>query len=87
VVRSLAPPRRTHERAWRVRDRGIAVVLVSHQMLDVASLCDRAVVLRQGKVVGRLERNELSTDNLVAHITGARSSVPTDSPERGRERP
>jgi simple sugar transport system ATP-binding protein len=71
----------------RVRDRGIAVVLVSHQMLDVASVCDRAVVLRQGKVVGRLERNELSMDNLVAHITGARSSVPTDSPERGREQP
>ena len=32
----------------RVRDEGIAVLLVSHQMPDVLAVCDRAVALRLG---------------------------------------
>ena len=32
----------------RVRDEGIAVILISHQMPDVLAVCDRVVVLRLG---------------------------------------
>jgi simple sugar transport system ATP-binding protein len=58
----------------RVSDEGIAVVLISHQMPDVLAVCDRAVVLRLGLVAATLARPELTHENLVAFITGARSA-------------
>jgi simple sugar transport system ATP-binding protein len=57
----------------RVRDEGIAVLLISHQMPDVLSVCDRAVVLRLGSVAATLAGDELTSENLVGYITGARS--------------
>ena len=56
----------------RIRDRGVAVVLVSHQMQDVVSVCDRVTVLRLGNVAARLGKDEITVENLVAYITGAR---------------
>lgn len=55
----------------RIRDRGVAIILVSHQMQDVISVCDRATVLRLGHVAARLEKDELTVDNLIGFITGA----------------
>lgn len=36
--------------------RGKSILLVTHKLADVASLCDRVTVLRQGKVAGTMER-------------------------------
>lgn len=58
----------------RVKDEGIAVVFISHQMQDVIAVCDRAVVLRLGKVVKTLDTAELTSENLVGYITGAKVS-------------
>jgi ABC-type sugar transport system ATPase subunit len=55
----------------RIRDQGVAVVLVSHQMPDVMKVCDRVTVLRLGEVVTTMERDELTAENLVGYITGA----------------
>jgi simple sugar transport system ATP-binding protein len=57
----------------RVRDEGIAVLLVSHQMPDVLRVCDRAVVLRLGLVAATLAGRDLNSENLVGYITGAMS--------------
>ena len=35
----------------RLRDQGIAVILISHRMPDVFAVCDRIVVLRRGRKV------------------------------------
>jgi len=55
----------------RIRDQGVAVVLVSHQMPDVMKVCDRVTVLRLGEVVTTMARDELTAENLVGYITGA----------------
>lgn len=55
-------------------DQGAAILLVSHNMRDVASLCEKAVVLRQGKCVGRLS-GDFTSEDCVAYITGARSDL------------
>ena len=36
---------------WRVRAAGVSVVVVEHVMRAITGLCDRAVLLRQGKVL------------------------------------
>jgi simple sugar transport system ATP-binding protein len=58
----------------RVRDEGIAVLLISHQMPDVLAVCDRAVVLRLGLVAAMLAGDDLTSENLVGYITGARTA-------------
>jgi simple sugar transport system ATP-binding protein len=65
----------------RIRDSGVAVVLVSHQMQDVVSVCDRVTVLRLGNVAARLTKDEITVDNLVAYITGARVDEPASALE------
>jgi simple sugar transport system ATP-binding protein len=58
----------------QVRDKGIAVLLISHQMPDVLAVCDRAVVLRLGLVAAMLAGDDLTSENLVGYITGARTA-------------
>jgi simple sugar transport system ATP-binding protein len=58
----------------RVRDEGIAVLLISHQMPDVLAVCDRTVVLRLGEVAATLGKDELTSENLVGYITGAKTA-------------
>ena len=55
----------------RVRDRGIAVVLISHSMPDVISVADRIDVLRLGRKVCQFGAGEATTDDLVAAMTGS----------------
>ena len=55
-------------------DQGAAVLLVSHNMRDVAALCEKAVVLRQGRRVGHLV-GDFTSEDCVAYITGARSDL------------
>ena len=59
----------------RVRDDGIAVLFISHQMPDVLAVCDRAVVLRLGCVASTLGAGQLTADNLVGYITGAKTAA------------
>lgn len=60
----------------RVRDLGVAVLFVSHQMADVQSVCDHVVVLRRGQLVARLSDREIDSDSLIRHITGAEPKQP-----------
>jgi simple sugar transport system ATP-binding protein len=59
----------------RVRDDGIAVLFISHQMPDVLAVCDRAVVLRLGCVASTLGAGQLTADNHVGYITGAKTAA------------
>lgn len=54
----------------RVRDRGHAVIIISHNMEDVRAVADRIVVLRLGKNNGVFYPDS-SNQELVAAITGA----------------
>ncbi|GHF21554.1 sugar ABC transporter ATP-binding protein [Amycolatopsis deserti] len=55
----------------RVRDEGIAVVLISHNMPEVLSVADRVEVLRLGTRVARFVAAETKLEDLVAAMTGA----------------
>lgn len=54
----------------RLRDRGAAVLLVSHNMDQVFRLADRVAVLRRGKQVGVRSLADTTHNELVAMITG-----------------
>jgi D-xylose transport system ATP-binding protein len=54
----------------RVRDRGLGVVMISHNMEDVRAVADRIVVLRLGRNNG-VFYPDASNEELVSAITGA----------------
>jgi simple sugar transport system ATP-binding protein len=55
----------------RVRDEGIAVVLVSHNMAEVFEVADRVIVFRLGRRAATFDRASCTPSDVVAAITGA----------------
>jgi simple sugar transport system ATP-binding protein len=55
----------------RLRDHGIAVILVSHRMPDVFAVADRVVVLRRGTKVADKPTSKSSPEEITGLITGA----------------
>jgi simple sugar transport system ATP-binding protein len=55
----------------RLRDSGMAVVLISHRMPDVFSVCDRVVVMRRGQKVADKPISRSSPEEVTGLITGA----------------
>lgn len=54
-----------------LRDRGLGVLLVSHNLADVFQVADRIVVLRLGRLAGSAAVPTTTPEAVVAAITGA----------------
>ncbi len=55
----------------RLRDQGIAVVLISHRIPDIFAVCDRLIVLRRGRKVADKRVADSSPEEVTGLITGA----------------
>jgi simple sugar transport system ATP-binding protein len=55
----------------RLRDQGMAVILISHRMPDVFAVADRIAVLRRGRKVADKRIAASSPEEVTALITGA----------------
>ncbi|MEV8272413.1 ATP-binding cassette domain-containing protein [Microbacterium sp. NPDC077184] len=55
----------------RLRERGHGVILISHNMADVLAVADRVVVLRLGRNNGEYNVADVTSETLIAAITGA----------------
>jgi ribose transport system ATP-binding protein len=67
-------------RLWR--ERGHAVIFISHRMAEVAALCDRATVLRDGVVVGVTDTARGSEDRIVSLMLGGEIARPAAAAAR-----
>ena len=59
------------EQIKRVREHGLSVVLISHNMPEVFEVADRIEVLRLGRRVARMRPQEVSMEDVVSAMTGA----------------
>jgi D-xylose transport system ATP-binding protein len=55
----------------RLRERGLAVLVISHNLADVRAVSDRIVVLRLGRNAGEFVTAETTPEAVVAAITGS----------------
>ncbi|UVK37788.1 ATP-binding cassette domain-containing protein [Mesorhizobium sp. AR10] len=65
----------------RVRERGLGVLMISHNMEDVRAVADRIVVLRLGRNNGIFDP-DASNQELVSAITGASNNAVSRRAER-----
>ena len=55
----------------RLRDLGLGVIFISHNLTDVRAVSDRIEVLRHGRNNGSFDAREASYEEVIAAMTGA----------------
>ncbi|MGW5925643.1 ATP-binding cassette domain-containing protein [Streptomyces anulatus] len=68
----------------RLRERGLGVIMVSHNMADVRAVADTVAVLRLGRNNGVFDAATTTASELVAAITGATDNVVSRRADRDR---
>ncbi|HVZ14622.1 MAG TPA: sugar ABC transporter ATP-binding protein [Bauldia sp.] len=64
-----------------LRERGVAVVLISHRLREVYAIADHVVVMRDGRKVADAPTAELPVERAISFITGgAKPLAPAQSP-------
>jgi D-xylose transport system ATP-binding protein len=58
----------------RLKDRGLGVVVISHNMADVFEVADRIIVLYLGRTNGDFRVADVTREDVVAAITGLRTN-------------
>ncbi|TQK51283.1 monosaccharide ABC transporter ATP-binding protein (CUT2 family) [Streptomyces sp. SLBN-118] len=69
----------------RLRERGHAVILISHNMADVKAVADKVAVLRLGRNNGVFEVRTTSQEEIISAITGATDNAVTRRAARTTE--
>jgi D-xylose transport system ATP-binding protein len=67
----VAQTQQVLELVLRLKERGLGVLLVSHNLADVFQVADRVVVLRLGRNAGEFEADVSNHQAVVGAITGA----------------
>jgi fructose transport system ATP-binding protein len=55
-----------------LKDRGVPLILISHNLRQVFDLVDRIVVFRRGRIVASLRKDETDGNDIVSYITGVK---------------
>ena len=58
-----------------LKQRGIPLILISHNLRQVFDLVDRIWVFRRGRIVGAVDRDKTDGNEIVSLITGVKSTV------------
>jgi D-xylose transport system ATP-binding protein len=77
----VAQTRQVLELIRRLREQGLGVVVISHNLMDVFSVADRIIVLRLGKRVASFDVKSANEVEVVSAITGAKKAE-ADGPHK-----
>ena len=58
-----------------LKERGVPLILVSHNLRQVFDLVDRIVVFRRGRIVASLNRDETDGNDIISYITGVKAGI------------
>jgi D-xylose transport system ATP-binding protein len=59
----------------RLRDMGLGVLIISHNLTDIRAVADRIEVLRHGRNNGSFIASDVRYEDIIAAVTGAPSSA------------
>ncbi len=55
--------------------RGKSLIIISSEMNELIGLCHRILIMRAGRIVGEVEGDAMTEDEIVVHATGVRAKV------------
>jgi ribose transport system ATP-binding protein len=67
---TLSETNRLLELIRGLKERGVAVLFISHRLNEVAAIADRVVVLRDGRNAGGLDVGEINRDRMIGMMIG-----------------
>ncbi|HEU5086373.1 MAG TPA: ATP-binding cassette domain-containing protein [Roseiflexaceae bacterium] len=67
----VAQTRQVLDLIKRLREQGLPVIVISHNLADVLEVADRLIVLRLGRLAGVFDARQTSQNDIVAAMTGA----------------
>lgn len=67
---------KVHNLVRRLRDRGLSIIVISHNMNDIFKISDKIMVLKTGKLVGVQEKQETSMDEILRMIILGEQGLP-----------
>jgi ribose transport system ATP-binding protein len=73
---------RLHAVLADLRSKGVAIIYISHRLREIEAIADRAVVLRDGRHAGVLQRGEITRERLVHLMVGRRVESPASDAAR-----
>lgn len=53
---------------------GKSIIMVSSEMTEVVGMSDRMLIMREGKLVGELEREEFEEERIITYAVGGSQS-------------
>jgi simple sugar transport system ATP-binding protein len=69
----------------KVKTGGASVVLISHRLRDVLAVCDRIIVLYEGKKVADVNKNDTSLEEIVRYSVGGARVATADNSDGGKD--
>ncbi len=55
----------------KLKEKGLSILIISHNLEHVFAIADRIVILRRGKLVGIKKKSDINPEEVVKLITGA----------------
>jgi ribose transport system ATP-binding protein len=72
-----------YEKIHELAQRGVGTVLISSDLPELIGLCDRILVMHQGRLVGEVPRRDFSEELILSYATGLQSSRVEDRERHG----
>lgn len=74
---------KVRETILRLKEAGVAVIIISHRLEDIFAVGDRFLVMKQGRVVGERDVNDTDNADLVEMIVTGRDPRKLEQPAVG----
>ena len=63
----------------QLRERGVSIIYISHRLEEVFKISDRITILRDGKIAGVVEKNQINPSEIIKMMIGKSVSEATAS--------
>lgn len=64
----------------KLKARGVAILMISHRFTDILHVCDRIVVVRQGRIAGELAPHAQNAERTMAEMHALMTGDPVGAP-------
>jgi ribose transport system ATP-binding protein len=55
--------------------KGLAVVLISSELEEIIGMCDRVMVMKDGRIVGEVEGERINEEEIMYYATGIKGGL------------